>query len=72
MAETERLARARQQLTSLADSTHEQYRAGRRVLSFDEFLDLFAAQPVRQGRDASRYLRDMFDHFGRETVARPR
>ena len=38
MAETERLDRARQQLAALTTTTHEQYQAGRRVLSFDEFL----------------------------------
>ncbi len=71
MAETDRLARARQQLTSLTSATLEQYQAGRRVLSFDEFLELFAAEPIRQGRDASRYLRDVFDHYGTTQVTKP-
>jgi predicted Ser/Thr protein kinase len=41
------------------------------VLSFAEFLALFDDQPVRYSRDASRYLRDVFDHFGKVTVRHP-
>jgi predicted Ser/Thr protein kinase len=41
------------------------------VLSFDEYLELFARDPVRHGRDASRYLRDVFDHYGTREVVRP-
>src|SRR5262249_23173255 len=43
----------------------------RRVLSFHEYLELVAADPLRQTRDAARYLRDCFDHFGRVTLKRP-
>ncbi len=43
----------------------------RRVLSFEEYLDLFASDPVRYTRDAARYVRDMFDHYGRTDVERP-
>jgi predicted Ser/Thr protein kinase len=44
----------------------------RRVISFEEYLALFAAEPARQLRSAGQYLRDVFDHFGTETVRTPR
>jgi predicted Ser/Thr protein kinase len=44
----------------------------RRVISFDEYLALFAAEPVRQLRSAGQYLRDVFDFFGVDTVRTPR
>ena len=44
----------------------------RRVISFEEYLALFAADPARQLRSAGQYLRDVFDHFGTETVRTPR
>ncbi|MBN2192971.1 MAG: serine protein kinase PrkA [Polyangiaceae bacterium] len=43
----------------------------RRVLSFGEYLALFASDPVRYSRFAGQYLRDMLDHFGRDLVDRP-
>jgi predicted Ser/Thr protein kinase len=66
-----RLLRTRERLASIAQGIEGDYKGGRRVLSFDEYLDLFAESPVRQGRDASRYLRDAFDHYGTRTVDRP-
>jgi predicted Ser/Thr protein kinase len=41
------------------------------LLAFEEYLELFAASPVRYTRDAARYLRDVFDHYGRSVVKRP-
>ncbi len=43
----------------------------RRVLSFDAYLELALAEPRRYLRDAARYLRDLFDHYGAEEVERP-
>ncbi|MFI5300207.1 MAG: serine protein kinase PrkA [Polyangiales bacterium] len=51
-------------LDGIASEVQEQFEVGRRVLSFDEYLALFAGDPLRHGRDASRYLRDCFDFFG--------
>jgi serine protein kinase len=62
---------AASQVRAIADQVEERFRAGRRVLTFAEFLDLFDAEPVRYTRDASRYLRDVFDHFGKVTVHHP-
>ena len=41
----------------------------RSLLSFDQYLDLFARAPRAQARGAAQYLRDVLDHFG--TVETP-
>ena len=62
---------AASQVKAIAEHVEQRFRSGRRVLSFAEFLDLFDQQPVRYSRDASRYLRDVFDHYGTTTVRYP-
>ncbi len=59
------------EITSVAESVEKRFLRGQRVLSFSEYLDLFATDPVRHGRDASRYLRDCFDHYGTVQVDHP-
>ena len=71
MAEENRRVRARERLSGIARGIEDQYKSGRRVLSFEEYLDLFAQNPVRHGRDASRDVRDVFDHSGTRQVERP-
>ena len=41
------------------------------MLSFQEYLELFATDPIRFARDAARYMRDMFDYYGTSQVERP-
>ena len=60
-----------EELATVAGSVHRRYEEGRWVLSFDEYLELFAKDPLRYGRDASRYLRDVFDHYGSTRVTHP-
>ncbi|MBN1608567.1 MAG: serine protein kinase PrkA [Polyangiaceae bacterium] len=48
-----------------------EYAEQRRRLSFHEYLQLFASDPVRYSRDAARYVRDMFDFYGTNVVERP-
>ena len=62
---------AASQVKTIAEHVELRFRASRRVLSFAEFLALFDAQPVRYSRDASRYLRDVFDHYGTTPVRHP-
>jgi serine protein kinase len=62
---------ARSELARIAESLREKYAAGRRVLSFPDYVELFAEDPVRYGRDAATYVRDMFDHYGTTRAARP-
>jgi len=59
------------QMRAVAENVERRFQAGRRVLSFAEYLDLFATDPVRYARDASRYLRDVFDHYGTTHVEHP-
>ncbi|HMJ10527.1 MAG TPA: serine protein kinase PrkA, partial [Polyangiaceae bacterium] len=59
------------ELSSIAQLVQRDFKEGRRLLSFQEYLELFASDPVRYSRDASRYVRDMFDYYGRETTQRP-
>ena len=65
------LQRGRERISSVAESVERRFKTGRRVLSFAEYLDLFSTDPVRYARDASRYLRDVFDHYGTEQVHHP-
>jgi predicted Ser/Thr protein kinase len=59
------------QIAAVAESVEHRFKAGRRVLSFAEYLELFASDPARHSRDASRYLRDTFDYFGTTRVEYP-
>src|SRR5688500_18856601 len=58
-------------LARIAEQVERSFKEERRLLSFREYLALFATDPVRHSRDAERYVRDMFDHSGRVTVERP-
>ncbi|MBS2015244.1 MAG: serine protein kinase PrkA [Deltaproteobacteria bacterium] len=59
------------EISAVAESVEKRFQKGRRVLAFSEYLDLFASDPVRFARDASRYLRDCFDHYGAVEVEHP-
>ncbi|MFO7179989.1 MAG: serine protein kinase PrkA [Pseudomonadota bacterium] len=60
-----------EELRDIASRVQREFEQGRRLLSFQEYLELFANDPVRYSRDAARYLRDAFEHYGRTTVERP-
>src|ERR1700734_3290340 len=60
-----------ERITSVAEAVERRFKTGRRVFSFAEYLDLFHTDPVRYARDASRYLRDVFDHYGTQEVVHP-
>ncbi|APR77192.1 putative serine protein kinase, PrkA [Minicystis rosea] len=59
------------ELDRIASAMERRFQDGRLVLSFQEYLELFSTKPARYARDAARYVRDMFDHFGTRTVSRP-
>lgn len=59
------------ELDRIAAAVERRFQEGRRVLSFQEYLELFAQRPARYARDAARYVLDMFDHFGTREVERP-
>src|ERR1700722_14661796 len=56
---------------AIAENVEKRYKTSRRVLSFAEYLDLFAADPARHSRDAIPYLRDACDHDGTTPGASP-
>ncbi len=58
-------------LARIAEQVEQSFKEERRLLSFREYLALFATDPVRHSRDAARYVRDMFDFFGRTATERP-
>ncbi|AKV01258.1 putative serine protein kinase, PrkA [Labilithrix luteola] len=59
------------EISAVASSVEKRFQRGRRVLAFAEYLDLFASDPMRYARDASRYVRDCFDHYGTVSVEQP-
>jgi serine protein kinase len=59
---------ALKELDAIASRMQLRFEEGRRVLSFQQYLELFSSDPVRHGRDASRYVRDMFEHYGTRPV----
>ncbi|EYF07916.1 PrkA family serine protein kinase [Chondromyces apiculatus] len=67
----ERTRIALSDLDAIASTMERRFNEERRVLSFQQYLELFASDPIRQGRDAARYVRDMFDHYGTRKVKRP-
>ena len=56
---------------AVAQSVEKRFLESRRVLSFEEYLELFSQNPRRYARDASRYVRDVFDHYGTRQVKHP-
>ena len=58
-------------LRRIGESVRDRFEAEKRVLSFDQYVELLRENPQRHTRDASRYLRDCFDHFGTYEVERP-
>jgi len=45
--------------------------SNRRILAFDEYLQLVGEQPERQTRGTAQYMVEMMDHFGKTPVALP-
>ena len=46
-----------EELRDIAERVQRDFEQERRLLSFQEYLELFASDPVRHSRDAARYLR---------------
>ena len=61
----------KEELVHAGESVARRFEAQKRVLGFAEYLSLVADNPWRHTRDAARYLRDCFDHWGVERVRRP-
>src|SRR5687768_8260393 len=63
---------AKSWLNQATGEIRDSFARNRRVMSFPEYLTLFGVDPAHQLRSAGQYLRDVFDHFGSETVRTPR
>src|SRR5438270_12598690 len=59
-------------LAQIGQEVRDSYTRNKRVMSFDEFFQLFLARPEQYARNAAQYLKDVFDHFGTEEVKTPR
>lgn len=66
-----RKAAALGELARITESIEQRFKAQKTVLSFREYLELFAEDPRRYGRDAAAYVRDLFDHYGSDEVDKP-
>ena len=58
-------------LDSIAEYVEGDFQKQRRILSFDEYLQIFQEHPARYCRDAASYLLDMIHHYGEEKVDSP-
>lgn len=65
------MVRAGQMLDEISGEIQRSYEEERRLLSFDEYIEIVQEEKERQLRDAASYLRDMLDFFGTEEVERP-
>ncbi|MCU0724668.1 MAG: serine protein kinase PrkA [Planctomycetes bacterium] len=51
-------------LASVAERQKADFAAERRLLTFAEWIELFAGAPYRHARSAAQYVADVFEHFG--------
>lgn len=58
-------------LEELGRRSDEQFRRARRILSYGEYLQEVVREPDVHVRDASMWMKDLFEHFGRREVAYP-
>lgn len=62
---------ARRFLKTVGDEVTSDFVKKRSILSFEEYLALFFANPRQQLRGAAQYLKDAMDFFGTEQVPHP-
>lgn len=58
-------------LRDLTRAVQARFEEQKRVLSFHEYLALVQSNAARFTRDAARYVKDCFDHFGSYEVQKP-
>ncbi|HWE30549.1 MAG TPA: serine protein kinase PrkA [Polyangia bacterium] len=59
-------------LAQIGQEVRDSYTRNKRVMSFDEFFQLFLTRPEQYARNVAQYLKDVFDYFGTEEVKTPR
>src|SRR6185369_16323014 len=62
---------AKRTLQQIGSEVSNDFAKSRTILSFEEYLKLYAQEPRRQARNAAQYLKDVIDHFGAEQVPHP-
>jgi len=62
---------AKRYLQEVGAQVSDDFVKNRSILSFEEYLALFMADPRGQTRNAAQYLRDVMEHYGTETVPHP-
>src|SRR3954469_538951 len=62
---------ARKFLQTVGSEVSNDFVKNRSILSFEEYIALFAQAPKQQARNAAQYLKDSIDHFGTERVPHP-
>ncbi|MGE0787903.1 MAG: serine protein kinase PrkA [Sandaracinaceae bacterium] len=55
---------SRERLSRIGAVVKDRFESQKRVLSFDQYLELLTENPWRYTRDAARYVRDCVDYFG--------
>lgn len=58
-------------LERLNQASMDRFIGEKRILSFDQYLALFALRPRFLGRNAAQYLRDTLNYYGAEELVRP-
>lgn len=58
-------------LDELCDRLERMFESTRRVMSFDDYLELYLQNPRHQARSAVQYLVDCFQHFGSSPTIGP-
>src|SRR5690242_3459012 len=51
-------------LKRVSDQSQDAFKGQKRILSFQQYLEAFCANPVRLGRNAPQYVLDVYDHYG--------
>ncbi len=59
-------------IQALAASVSDEFKATRRLLSFDEWFALLSSDPTVHARSGAQYVSDAFDHFGARMVRTPK
>ena len=62
---------ARNYLETVGSEVKGIFIENRMILSFEEWLDAFLADPQRHARSSAQYLLDAIDHFGSESLETP-
>jgi serine protein kinase len=60
-----------EEIERVSASVRERFLAEKRLLSYDDYVEELVAHPYRHSRDAARYLKDCFDHYGSYELPRP-